>query len=78
MDDDLALDAVDEVAFLPREVVVVFHAGTHGRAELARDVTVDKRMVSSGVAAHEFHGGPVFLTGFLGELQPREVGEFLR
>ena len=78
MHDDFALFAVHDVAFFPREVVMVLDVEDHVRAELPRDVLVDERVVRRGVAAHQVHRGPVFLAVRVVEREPREVLQFLR
>ena len=78
MHDDLALHAGDEVLFFPREVVMVLDVKYNFRAEIFGDVLVDAGMVRGGVAAHQFHGVPVFLA-FLGiQRQPGEAFQFAR
>ena len=64
--------------FLPGEVVVVLDVEHDMSTHLLRDVLVDERMVRRRVAAHEVHGRPVFLTGFLLKGEPREVLHLVR
>ena len=65
MHDNLTFHAFDDVLFFPREIVVVFQIKKHLRAEVGRDVLVDAGVVGRGVAAHQLHRIPVFLS-FLG------------
>ncbi len=76
VDDEVAGSAVDEVAFPPGEVVVVFDVEEDLEAKVAGDVVVDEGVIGGGVASHEFHGGPVFLAVGLVEGEPGEVFVF--
>ena len=78
MNDHLALLAVDHMAFLPSEVVVVFDVEDDARAELFPNVLVDELMVRGGITSHQVHGVPVFLPILLIEREPCQVLEFLR
>ena len=78
MQNDLALRAVHDVRLLPREVVMVLDVEHDMSADLLRDAFVDERVVRGGVAAHEVHGGPVFLARFFLKGEPREVLQLLR
>ena len=73
VDDDVA----SAVAFLPREVVMVFDVQQHACAEMPRDVFVDEEVIRGGVFAHQFHRRPVFPAVGGVEVEPRKIAEFL-
>lgn len=61
MHDDLALHTVNDMLFIPREIVVVLQIQQHLRAEMLRDVAVNARVIRRRVLAHQLHCVPVFL-----------------
>src|SRR5437870_3730741 len=50
-----ALDAFDDVALLPGEVVMVLHIEHHLSAKMLRDALMNARMIGCRVAAHQLH-----------------------
>src|SRR5688572_22967853 len=78
MDDDLAFRSIGKpMTLAPGEVVVVLDVELHTDAQGPRHVCVNQRMVRSRVLAHQLHCGPVLLSGFAREIEPRQMREWL-
>ncbi len=74
MDDDV----LAKVVFFPGKVVVVLDVEQDLSSEVGGDGLMNHGMIGGGVLAHEFHGVPVFLSGFGVEVEPGEAGDFVR
>src|SRR5689334_12005625 len=72
MDDDFAT----VMFLLPCKIMVVLDVEKDFGAQILRDVFVDQGMIGGGVAPHQFHGGPVFLTLIGIERQPGQTFQF--
>lgn len=78
MHNDLALDAINDMLLFPRKVVMVLQVQQHLRAEMLRNMAMDAGVICRRIAAHQFHGIPIFLALLRIEREPGETLQLAR
>ena len=78
MHNEFALHAINEMAFLPRKIVMVLDIQQDLSAQMLGHVLMNERVVGSSVSPHQLHGCPVFLTLRFVERKPGEPAQLLR